>query len=929
MSIATAYSAVSNWLRFKYAGKPPPRPERADDRLYADFTFSTKGGVSAAMSPSDLQGILSEAAEGYSCTQAALIKEIQEKEPLIAAHLATRKAALMGCPWKVQGEDEQDKAEELTAMLTTAGLSDALSHLCDYVPTGYSLVVNDWTEGGKAIAGFLPVAPEVIEFDLGGNMALQDKMGVKHLLAKEHPAQFLTVLGRSKPGLPCRNGLGRSLVWMYLFKHSGLAGAARYVEKFGSPFMYATIPAGQWGERGTILATLKAMGRDHAGVIKEGGTIENLTGANADSTDAQMQFLKYCDDIFAVAILGQLATSGDAGGLSKGQAQENVRMDLLAGDARALMAAVNKGLILPLCQMRYGWPDTKGLSFEIEYEPSEDLDAKATRYKTLTEVTGRMMDVATVEEEFGVKFGEPKPEPVMVAPGGAVQGGTGAAGNGAAVASGGKGKRAVENFENPQAPKTALSDLATFADTPAAVGALDLIAREALRRYTADEEAAAAWLGPVQQAVREAFGDLAPDDVEGFTARVPLFQASLPAVLSKMDASGFERQLGDAMLAAVVNGFEEGQPRPFPVTLYDLGQMRVAAGSPRGGQWTAEGAAAGLTGHTGGLKHAGKLRNRLAGGGDFDRVQTGTKTIPAREASEKQVKIKGGGGATKTVQVKAAPERTVPVQEYRHKDGTPATEAEASFLKKLGVPPAAHDVQVTMAPDAKNWAAWKDKSGQQQIRRSAAQEDYGKAKKLDRTRKMAGEMGALRTRVAQHQLEGRPESMVFEIEDRTVIRLGSTAEGRGKVKAYGLTTLEGRHAMVSGDTVSLKFIGKHAKENTATFTDARLARFVADRKAAAGDGGKLWSDVGPSRFHKYVKEVSRGRYSTKDFRTVHATRTALEVVRPHIGKTLSIKDKRAIVRSASEAASKLLNNTPGMALKSYIDPAVFDLIGEG
>jgi hypothetical protein len=115
-----------------------------------------------------------------------------------------------------------------------------------------------------------------------------------------------------------------------------------------------------------------------------------------------------------------------------------------------------------------------------------------------------------------------------------------------------EGETGVRGRARLQATDHALS----LADTPAAVSALDLVAGDALATFIRDAEARAAWLGPVQAALREAFGDLAPDDVEGFKQRVPLFQASLPRVLEAMDSDGLERALSEGMLAAMVNGFE-------------------------------------------------------------------------------------------------------------------------------------------------------------------------------------------------------------------------------------------------------------------------------------------------------------------------------------------------------------------------------------
>jgi len=558
----TSSTWLTNWLRFLSARvKPPRRPEPMDDS-FRDYTFSTQGDVAAALTPEDLQGILSQAADGYCDAQARLIQEMQEKEPVIAAHLATRKNAITGKPWTVTSEAQPETAAVIEAILRNAGLTEALGHLADFVPTGYAGSLVDWAPGGQAVRGFVQVAPEVFEFDLGGNVALRDKLGKARPLAEFHPAQFLTVLSNAKPGLPCRNGLGRALVWLYLFKHSGLAGFARYIERYGVPFQVATLPASQWSDRTAILATLKTLGRDGVAVKKEGTLLELLHGANASATDAQERFLRYCDEIFTITILGQLATSADAGGLSKGQAQENVRQDLLAADCQILMNAVQRGLIVPLCQMGYGMADAGDIVFDIEYQPSDDLDALAARWKILTEVTGKHIDAGAVEEQFGVKFGADIP----VAAFGQAQPGQTPAGEATQRGAAGVTGTNVEEIEfeketDPKEAPTGLTDpgsraLAAFYDREV-VRALELVVEDALRQTTTDEEAIQAWIGPVQQALRETFGDLALTDVAEFKRRLPAFMLSLPRLLGKMDSSGFEAALSGAMLAGMVNGYTQ------------------------------------------------------------------------------------------------------------------------------------------------------------------------------------------------------------------------------------------------------------------------------------------------------------------------------------------------------------------------------------
>jgi phage gp29-like protein len=391
-----------NWLRFQTPTAPAPKsPEPARDH-YLDYTFSALGTVGGGLTAADVSGILEQANDGYCRLLALLLKEIQEKDPVIAAHMQTRKSAANSKPWTVTSSKYPERAQEITVMLEAADLSSTLYHMYDKIFTGYSAAAIDWVRGGGYINGFVPIAPEAIEFDLGGNPALVGVSGIKTPIANYNQYQFLYCKSMSKPGIPCRNGLGRTLVWTYLFKHSGLGGYARYVEKFGVPFLLATLPQQQWATRNQVLNTLKAMGRDGVGAIPEGTKLEVLTGANSSATDAQDRFIKYSDEVVTMAILGQLGTSAKSSGLSGGMAQDNVRYDLMADDCTSMRNTVQRQLIVPHCNMK--WGGVEDVEFWINYEDEEDLNAKAVLYKMLTEITGKKIRIEDVENEFGVKF---------------------------------------------------------------------------------------------------------------------------------------------------------------------------------------------------------------------------------------------------------------------------------------------------------------------------------------------------------------------------------------------------------------------------------------------------------------------------------------------------------------------------------------------
>ena len=102
------------------------------------------------------------------------------------------------------------------------------------------------------------------------------------------------------------------------------------------------------------------------------------------------------------------------------------------------------------------------------------------------------------------------------------------------------------------------------------------------------------------------------------------------------------------------------------------------------------------------------------------------------------------------------------------------------------------------------------------------------------------------------------------------------------------------------------------------------------RRAGGGDGllayrsGPRWHDVTATDINDYLREVSGGEFSAKDFRTWHATVLAAVglAVSGHAAPAEAAR-KRAIARTVREVAD-YLGNTPAVARASYIDRRVIE-----
>jgi DNA topoisomerase-1 len=134
-----------------------------------------------------------------------------------------------------------------------------------------------------------------------------------------------------------------------------------------------------------------------------------------------------------------------------------------------------------------------------------------------------------------------------------------------------------------------------------------------------------------------------------------------------------------------------------------------------------------------------------------------------------------------------------------------------------------------------------------------------------------------------------------------------------------------RHANVSGETLRLRFKAKSGVLREAKISDRQLTRFVRQMQDLPGqqlfqyldEDGEAHS-VGSADVNAYLCEAMGGHFTAKNFRTWHASVLAFKLL-AEAETPLTLKDLMTQV-------SEHLGNTPAMARKSYVHPAVIALV---
>ena len=249
-----------------------------------------------------------------------------------------------------------------------------------------------------------------------------------------------------------------------------------------------------------------------------------------------------------------------------------------------------------------------------------------------------------------------------------------------------------------------------------------------------------------------------------------------------------------------------------------------------------------------------------------------------------------------------------------------------AHIESLKIPPGWTDVTFNPNPKGALQATGKDSKGRPQAVYSSEFSASQAADKFSRINELNEKISAI---VAQNEEARRSKNQKTRaaadcafLVMSTGIRPGSNKDTGAEKKAYGATTLEGRHVAVDADgQVRLRFVGKKGVDLDLPVTDKAAAEMLLARKEKAGDGGKLF-EIDEKALLDHVHSLDGGGFKTKDFRTHLGTSTAVDEVKKQKPPT-NEKEYRKAVMAVAKTVSAKLGNTPQIALQAYIDPSVF------
>ena len=168
---------------------------------------------------------------------------------------------------------------------------------------------------------------------------------------------------------------------------------------------------------------------------------------------------------------------------------------------------------------------------------------------------------------------------------------------------------------------------------------------------------------------------------------------------------------------------------------------------------------------------------------------------------------------------------------------------------------------------------------------------------------------------------------VVSVMESTSIRVGNSTYEK-LYGSFGLSTLKDRHVTIKGDKLTFQFKGKKGVQHLISLKNKKLANIVTRCRDVPGQQLFQYLDDEGNRngidsleVNNYIRTISGGDYTSKDFRTWTGTVQCLLAFKEiGFGETKAQQKKNVV--EALDKVALALGNTRSVCKKHYVHPGI-------
>lgn len=256
-------------------------------------------------------------------------------------------------------------------------------------------------------------------------------------------------------------------------------------------------------------------------------------------------------------------------------------------------------------------------------------------------------------------------------------------------------------------------------------------------------------------------------------------------------------------------------------------------------------------------------------------------------------------------------------------------------IHALVIPPMWEDVWICSVPNGYLQCTGKDQKNRKQYIYHPAWVAYQQQNKYDKLYDFGVSLCGLRERIQEDlKLKGWPKekvsALIVDLLDHYFFRVGNEQYVREN-ESYGLTTLRRNHMKKkSNGEIVFSYKAKSGKYQSIKIDNKKTAKLIKGISELPGyeifhylDENGVSHRIESNDVNNYIREISGGEYTAKDFRTWGGTKKVLQELpnaREAIEQNPKLKAETQLVKSVSGA----LGNTISVCRCYYIHPKVLD-----
>lgn len=251
-------------------------------------------------------------------------------------------------------------------------------------------------------------------------------------------------------------------------------------------------------------------------------------------------------------------------------------------------------------------------------------------------------------------------------------------------------------------------------------------------------------------------------------------------------------------------------------------------------------------------------------------------------------------------------------------------------IKRLVIPPAWENVWICPFENGHIQVTGFDAKERKQYRYHPMWVAIRDETKYFRLRDFGRVLPAMREKLQQDlKKEGFPKEKVLaavvSVMERTNIRVGNSLYEK-LYGSYGLSTMKDKHVKIKDNDVKFSFKGKKGIYHTISLKSKRLANIISQCKDIPGKELFQYFDSNGKRHaidsgdvNEYIKTISGGEFSSKDFRTWTGTVQCLLAFKD-LGAFENPTQAKKNLNEAMDKVAKCLGNTRTVCRKHYVHP---------